>query len=77
MLDADTANNLERIGVALEGIAASLRRLADKFAPVEIPREKRPAILSTATYSREERERQELRETLKKGTVSHPEATDL
>lgn len=41
---------------ALESIADSLKRLADLYAPVEVKREKRPAVLSTATYSREERE---------------------
>ena len=49
----------------LGSIVISLERLADHFAPVEAQRKKQPAILSTAIYDREERERQKLRETLR------------
>jgi len=49
----------------LESIAESLKRLADRFAPLEAQRERRPAVLSTAIYDRQERERQELRKTLR------------
>jgi dTDP-4-amino-4,6-dideoxygalactose transaminase len=58
MTDGDTLS-------ALQTIAESLKRLADQFAPVEEPRQKRQAILSTAIYDREERERQKLREALR------------
>lgn len=58
MVDGDTLS-------ALQTIAESLKRLADHFAPVEEPRQKRQAVLSTAIYDREERERQKLRETLR------------
>lgn len=49
----------------LERIARALERLADHFCPEGEKRERRPATLSTATYSREEREREELRKTLR------------
>jgi hypothetical protein len=49
----------------LEGIAISLERIADHFDPDEEVVVRRPAVLGTATYTREERERQELREKLR------------
>ena len=49
MIDAETLDTLERIAVALE-------RLANHFAPQQQKREPRPATLSTASYTREERE---------------------
>lgn len=58
MIDGETSELLRRGVVALE-------RLADHFAPIEEPRQKRQAILSTAIYDREERERQKLREALR------------
>ena len=48
----------------LQRIADSLERLADHFAPRPDNRERQPAILGTATYNREEREKQELRKKL-------------
>ena len=57
----------KRSVVAIEQCGHALTRLADHFAPVEKPREKRPAILGTATYSREERAGKEVRETLSGG----------
>jgi len=57
-MDAEALAILERICVALE-------RLADVCAPEEIKRERRPAVLSTAKYTREERDREELRKTLR------------
>lgn len=58
MLDAETSALLHRAVVALE-------RLADHFAPIEAQRERKPATLSKATYTREERDRQEVRATLR------------
>lgn len=58
MLDGDTLAILQRIAAAVE-------RIADHFAPVEGSRTRRPAVLTTATYSREERDRQELRAALR------------
>jgi len=49
----------------LERIARALERLADQFAPIEGARERKPAVLGKATYSREERDRQEVRATLR------------
>jgi hypothetical protein len=51
MLDAETLDLLRRGVVALE-------RIADHLAPIEAPRERKPAILGKAAYSREERERE-------------------
>ena len=56
MIDGDLIKLLERGVVALE-----------KLAGIEPPRERRPATLTTATYSREERERKELREKFASG----------
>ena len=44
----------------LKRIAESLEQLS----PENEPRERKPAHLGTATYTREEREKQELRKTL-------------
>lgn len=49
----------------LERILAAAERLADHFAPIETKRERKPATLSTAAYTREERDRQEVRATLR------------
>ena len=49
----------------LERIAVSLERLADHFAPKVEDRQSKPAVLGTAIYSAEEREKKALRETLK------------
>jgi hypothetical protein len=54
MVDGDTLS-------ALQSIADSLRRLAERYCPEEAPKEKRPAVLSTAIYDREERERENRR----------------
>lgn len=62
----------ERYLTTLESIASSLARIAEHLAPLEVPRERLPAILSKATYSREERERQELRQRLKGSTPKSP-----
>lgn len=43
-------------------IADSLERLADHFCPVEEKREKRPAVLSKASYTREDKEWKEFRQ---------------
>lgn len=64
-MDAGKPTPLERIATALE-------RLADHFAPVEEKHEKRPAVLSTAIYDREERERKALRETLRQQESQSP-----
>jgi hypothetical protein len=58
VLDAETADLLRRGVVALE-------RIADHLAPIETQRERKPATLSTAKYTREEREREEVRATLR------------
>lgn len=55
MLDEDTSRDLH-------SIAESLRRLADRFAPVEEKSEKRRAVLSKAIYNREEREAERRRQ---------------
>jgi hypothetical protein len=48
----------------LRRMAESLEKLAEAFAPLELqPRERKPAILSTAKYTREEQKREELRQT--------------
>lgn len=65
MIDADTLS-------ALQSIAASLQRLADRHAPVEEPRQKREATLSTAIYDREDRQRQELRKALRQQEPQPP-----
>jgi hypothetical protein len=58
MIDADTLT-------ALQSIADSLKRLADKFAPIEAQRERLPATLTKAIYNREERERKKIGENLR------------
>jgi hypothetical protein len=49
----------------LNRIAVSLERISGQHAPKPELRERRPAILTTATYTREERDKKELREHLK------------
>jgi hypothetical protein len=46
-------------------IADALGRLADKFAPIE-KREHKAAVIGTAAYSEEERERLRLKDELKR-----------
>jgi len=46
-------------------IADYLKRLADHIAPEQKERPKHTAVLGTATYTREEREKKELVETLR------------
>lgn len=58
MLDAETTSLLERLVVALE-------RIANHIAPLEGKRQIKPATLSTAAYTREERDRLEVRATLR------------
>lgn len=58
MLDAETTSLLERLVVALE-------RIANHLAPVETQRERKPAVLSQAAYTRDERDKQEVRATLR------------
>jgi hypothetical protein len=53
--DGDTAAILERIAVALE-------RIANHVDPAGRTGERRPAVLSKATYNREERETQQWKE---------------
>ena len=53
---------------ALIRIANALDRLADRFCPEKAKVEKRPAVLTTATYNREERERKAFREGQKQGS---------
>lgn len=65
MIDGDLLSILERI-------ASSLERLADKFAPVEKEREKRPAQLSKAIYDREERKREALRKAFREEEPKPP-----
>lgn len=55
MINVELTSILERIAVALE-------RIADHFAPDEPKRERRPAILSTATYHREEKDKKTFEE---------------
>jgi len=64
-MDAGDSAILERIAVAVE-------RLAEHIAPLQVTREKRPATLTSATYTREERERQQLAETLKRKEAQSP-----
>lgn len=58
MLDAETTSLLERLVVALE-------RIANHFAPLEGKRQIKPATLTTAAYTREERDRLEVRAALR------------
>lgn len=59
----------------LAGIDESLRRLAGHFAPpITLERVKHTAVLGTATYNREERERIALRKALKGEKASTPSA---
>ena len=44
-------------------LIALMRRIADHIAP-EQQSNRKPAVLGTATYTREERDKKELRETL-------------
>lgn len=57
-MDATERKFAERIAVALE-------RIADHLAPVVQDRERKPATLSTAKYTREERDKEEVRATLR------------
>jgi hypothetical protein len=65
MTDADVIAALERSATALERIAVSLERVANHYAPEKARREIRPAVLSTATYTREEQERRVFHEKFK------------
>lgn len=58
----------------LAGIHKSLLRLAEHFAPVSPERPKHTAVLGTATYNREERERIALRKALKGEKAPTPPA---
>lgn len=42
-----------------------MRRIADHLAPIEVPRQRHTAVLGTATYTIEERERKALKEKLR------------
>ena len=67
MIDGELIAVLERIAVALERLAGPAEEVRE--AP-------RPATLTTAIYSREERERKELRERLKaSGSPRNPSST--
>ena len=55
----------------LTRVAVALERLTDHFAPAKERRAKLPPILSSATYTWEERNRKELRERFT-GTASKP-----
>ena len=48
----------------LERVARSLERLVDHYVPEKAKTEVRPASLSTATYSREEREMRDFKKSL-------------
>jgi hypothetical protein len=54
LLDAETAKLIERGVVALE-------RIAEHLAPINETRERQPATLGNAKYSREEKDREEFR----------------
>ena len=73
-MDAETKAILERV-------ARSLERLADRYAPEKAKTEVRPASLSTATYTREEREMRDFKagvaQTGPPGHVTGPTRTDL
>ena len=69
-MNADLLGLLSRFVTAVERIADSAVRMADHFAPQA--KEKRPATLTTAIYSREERERKELRDHLTGKTPRPP-----
>lgn len=56
MLDAEVLSLIERGVVALE-------RIAEHLAPIIETRERSPAVLGTAFYTREEKDRKELRQT--------------
>lgn len=60
-MDEDGIGRIEIIITLLERGVLALERLADHFAPAGDTREKRPAVLGTATYTREEKGRKELR----------------
>jgi hypothetical protein len=66
MTDADVIAALERSATALERIAVSLERVANHYAPEKERREIRPAVLSTATYTREEQDRRDFHEKFKR-----------
>ena len=58
----------EEIGTIIRQLCSindSLLRLADHFAPKKDERQRHTAVLGTATYTREEREKKELREKLR------------
>ena len=65
MLDAETLKLIERGVLALE-------RLADHFAPPESQRERNPAVLGTAKYTREEKDREEFRKTFRQQKPEPP-----
>ena len=73
-MDAETKAIFERI-------AKSLERLADHYAPEKGKTEVRPASLSTATYSREQREMRDFKAGLPASgparDASRPTRTDL
>jgi len=46
-------------------LLALMKRIADHIAPEQKERPKHTAVLGTATYTREEREKKELVETLR------------
>jgi hypothetical protein len=70
MIDADTEVLLERIATALE-------RIANHLEPTEEKREKRPAVLSTATYSEAEREKVSLAASLREKAPKEPPRRSL
>ena len=55
----------DRAVIAIERIAESQQRLAEHFCPIE-RKERKPAVLGVAAYSEEERERLQLRDSLKR-----------
>jgi hypothetical protein len=59
------------IAPILERIALALERLVEKYAPSQDRHQKKPAILSKALYSREERET-ELRRKASRGEEPEP-----
>ena len=73
-MDAETKAIFERI-------ARSLERLADRYAPEKGKTEVRPASLTTATYSREEREMRDFKKGLSSSgpprDASRPTRTNL
>jgi len=59
-----TADGESKLLAILERLTIATERLAARHGTVPVVRERNPAVLGTATYSQEERDRQELHDIL-------------